>query len=77
LSLNTGQNCKKTIANKLFEGVAKQMKIVFKKELRADQIWGMLALIPFRIFCFPFCSPKKVRIKIYKTVTLPVVILWM
>jgi hypothetical protein len=59
--------------NKCF---AKEMKIVFK-ELWAYQIWGMLALIPFRIFGLPFCSPKKVRFKMYKTVTLPVVILWM
>jgi hypothetical protein len=56
--------------NKYF---AKQMKIVFKKELRADQIRGMLSLISFRIFGLPCCSSKNVWIKIYKSVTLPAV----
>jgi hypothetical protein len=49
------------------------MKIVFKKELWAGQIRGMLALIPSRTITLPCCSPKKVWIKIYKTVTLPAV----
>jgi hypothetical protein len=52
--------------NKCF---AKQIKVVFKKELRADQIRRMLAPIPFRLFCLPFCFPKKVWIKIYRTLT--------
>jgi hypothetical protein len=63
------------VLQKLNKYFAKQMKIVFKKELRARQIWGMLALIPSRIIGLPRCSPKKVWIKIYDTVTLPAVIL--
>jgi hypothetical protein len=51
------------------------MKIVFKKELRADQIRGMLSLIPFRIFGLRCCSSKNVWIKTDNTVTLPTVIL--
>jgi hypothetical protein len=79
LPLNTGQNHKERVANKLFEGVAKvkysakQIKIGFTKELRADQIRGMLALIQFRIFCLLLCSLKEVRIKIYKTMILPLI----
>lgn len=26
--------------------------------LRADYVWGMLATIPFRIFCLPICYVK-------------------
>jgi hypothetical protein len=50
------------------------MKIVFKEELRADHILGMLAIIPFRIFCLLFWTLKKVRIKIYKPMILPLLL---
>jgi hypothetical protein len=50
------------------------MKIALKKELRADKILGMLAIIPFRIFCLLFWTLKKVRIKIYKPMILPLVL---
>jgi hypothetical protein len=49
------------------------MKIACTKELRADHIRGILALIPFKIFCLLFCFLKKIRIKIYKTMILPLV----
>jgi len=36
----------------------KQMKIVFRKKLRADWSQGRLAVIRWRIFCRPICYPK-------------------
>jgi hypothetical protein len=40
---------------------------------RVDSIQGMLAIIHSNIFCLPV-SYKKLKIKIYKTVILPVVL---
>jgi hypothetical protein len=34
-----------------------EIKIVFMKRLRADQIQGMLATIQFKVFCHPACCP--------------------
>jgi len=36
----------------------KQIKILFRKKLRADWIQGTLAIIWCRIFCLPVCYPK-------------------
>jgi hypothetical protein len=46
------------------------MKIVFLKRLRADSILGMLA--PFSLEYFVFPSP--IKIKIYITMILPIVL---
>jgi hypothetical protein len=40
---------------------------------RADEIQGMLAISQSKIFCLPY-HIKKLKIKIYKTVILPVVL---
>jgi uncharacterized membrane protein len=37
-------------------------------------VWGMLAVILFRIFCPPISSQKALRANIYKTIILPVVL---
>jgi len=34
----------------------------------------MLAIIRCRIFCLPVCNPKKLNIKKYRTIILPVVL---
>jgi hypothetical protein len=34
----------------------------------------MLAIIRCRIFCLPVCYPKKTKIRVYRTVVLPVVL---
>ena len=34
----------------------------------------MLAIIRCRIFCLPGCYPKNIKIKIYRTIILPVVL---
>ena len=34
----------------------------------------MLAVIRCRIFCLPVCYPKNLKIKIYRTIILPVVL---
>jgi len=34
----------------------------------------MLAIIQCRIFCLPVCYPKSLKIKIYRTIILPVVL---
>jgi len=34
----------------------------------------MLAIIRCRIFCVPVCYPKYIKIKIYRTIILPVVL---
>ena len=44
------------------------------KKLRADSSRGMLAIIRRRIFCLPVCYSKNIKIKIYRTVILPVVL---
>jgi len=44
------------------------------KILTADRSQGMLAIIRCRIFCLPVCYPKKLKIKIYRTIILPVVL---
>jgi hypothetical protein len=46
-----------------------------KEEINADRTHGMLAIIQCSIFCLPFCYPKMqiIRIKIYRTIILPVV----
>jgi len=36
----------------------------------------MLATIQFRVFCLPITYLKAVKIKIYKTLILPVVLYW-
>ena len=36
----------------------------------------MLAFIRCRIFCLPGCYPKNLKIKIYRTIILPVVLYW-
>ena len=36
----------------------------------------MLAIIRWRIFCLPVGDPKKLKIKIYRTILLPVVFVW-
>jgi hypothetical protein len=40
----------------------------------ADSIQGMLAIIQSKIFCLPVSCQKNLKIKIYKTVILPVVL---
>jgi hypothetical protein len=32
--------------------------MLFRKRLRADCSWGMLAIIQCKIFCLPICCPK-------------------
>jgi hypothetical protein len=44
------------------------------KKSRADKIRGMLAIIQSKIFYVPVSYKKNLTIKIYKTVTLPVVL---
>ena len=38
------------------------------------EIRGKLAIIDCRIFCLPVCYPKILKIKIYRTIILPVVL---
>jgi len=40
--------------------------------IRADWSWAMLVIIQCRIFCLPVCYPKSKKIKIYRTIILPV-----
>jgi hypothetical protein len=47
--------------------------MTFMKKSRVDSIQGMLAVIQSKIFCL-LLSYKKLKIKIYKTVILPVVL---
>jgi hypothetical protein len=37
-------------------------------------MWGMLAIIQSKIFCLPVSCIKNLKIRIYKTVILPVVL---
>jgi len=50
------------------------IKILLRKKLRAG--WGqeMRAIIRCRIFCLPGCYPKILKINIYRTILLPVVL---
>ena len=52
-----------------------QIKITFRKKLRAGRSQGMLAITRCRILCLPvFYSKKSSKIKIYRTIILPVVL---
>jgi hypothetical protein len=48
--------------------------MTFMMKSRVDYIRGMLAIIQSKIFCLPVSYIKKLTIKIYKTVILPVVL---
>jgi hypothetical protein len=39
-------------------GQIKQIKNLFRNELRASRYQGMFAIIPNSIFCLPVCYPK-------------------
>jgi len=41
----------------------KKIKIVFRKKLRSDSSVGMLAIFQCRIFCFPGCYLKFLRLR--------------
>jgi hypothetical protein len=52
-----------------------ELECVFDHEkLKADKIQRMLATIQFGLCCFPDSSLKKLKIKIYRTIILPVVL---
>jgi hypothetical protein len=48
--------------------------MTFMMKLRVDSIQGLLVIIHSKIFCLPTSYKKKLKIKIYKTVILPVVL---
>ena len=52
------------------------IKMAFVKKLKTNRSHGMLAIIRCRIFFLPVCYPNKknTRIKIYRTIILPVVL---
>ena len=45
-----------------------------QEEINSRLKLGMLAIIRCRIFCLPVCYPKNLKIKIYRTIILPVVL---
>jgi hypothetical protein len=45
-------------------------------KLRADKIWGMLAVKLFKTLCLPVCYSKTVNIKINETVIPPALCGW-
>jgi len=47
---------------------------MFMKKLRAHYIWGILATIQFANFCPSISYLKDVKIKIYKTIILIIVL---
>ena len=50
------------------------IKILFRNKIRTDWSHGMLAIIPCRMFCVAVCYSKNIKIKICKTIILPVVL---
>src|SRR5215470_16688810 len=44
------------------------------KEIHSRLIWRTAATIRFRIFCLPICCLKNIKINIYRTVILPIVV---
>ena len=51
-----------------------QIKILFRKKVRAGWSQGMTAIIRCRIYCFSSLLSKNLKIKIYRTTILPVVL---
>jgi len=50
--------------------MTEQIKITFRKKLRADYVWGMSATIQFRIFSSQHLSEQaKIMIKVYYVFT--------
>jgi hypothetical protein len=63
---NAGQSHDILVVNKTFDNVANveylgttETKIAFTKELRVDEIQGILATIPTRILCLPISFTLK------------------
>jgi hypothetical protein len=78
---NSGQDQNIRIANESFEKVAKfkylgmtQIRMTFILKARVDKIWGMLVIIRSKIFSLPISYQKNLKIKMYKTVILPLVL---
>jgi hypothetical protein len=79
---NSGKKQNIRIANESFENVAtfKYLGMILTNqndihdEMKSRIIQGMLAIIQSKIFCPPVSCQKNLKIKIYRTVVLPVLL---
>jgi hypothetical protein len=63
------------VAESKYLGMIVTNKIIFTNQFAANQIHGTVSTIQFRSFVFPYATVyKHVKIKMYRTIILPVLL---